>query len=525
METFLNESIHEPGGLGHQPVYQDHHFQSAAPDDVGRLSSGETVNNGVMNGGAQHLISAEGQSLANDCFSLFSSQEASDGPSDDQLGFPWYLESSNPILSRAEDGLQGFFIAQDPTDPESLVHDPSWSPSQLHMQTVSIDTSTVSLANGDLQVLDHGITEGVRPPSTLASHDQVAKMMRQPSMSNGRGGPMRPTPDSMVDLQSQTVLPEGITVSDSETISAAFPLSPPPPTLTLKVKPQSAPAKNARDIQYHLMHELSELGITFYKQAAEIDRPNGFPATSMSGLSHCAGNVLQSSLKFLNLLESTYPLKTSPSFGRERHTMTLDEDEIMSEASLASDTPNDTKLTAEQHAHFSVTNTNGAYKDPNSSAKPLLADMTDTTEILGLLTCHIRILHLHNILYLRFSDYLTETLAQEGAQLPPIFPDMEVGGVSLDRFGKFQVKLLLQISAHVLGEIEMTLGLPDRYRISKRGDAYSRGILEGSVSLELIEVTMKERGRTEPGIEKDRIASIRENLVRLRQLLRGTINT
>ena len=85
------------------------------------------------------------------------------------------------------------------------------------------------------------------------------------------------------------------------------------------------------------------------------------------------------------------------------------------------------------------------------------------------------------------------------------------------------MKLLLQISTHVLGEIEMLLGLPEGYRISKK-NPQSQGILETSVSVQFVEMTMRENGRIGLGIEWDRVKSIRDKLGSLRVLLKGTIN-
>ena len=51
--------------------------------------------------------------------------------------------------------------------------------------------------------------------------------------------------------------------------------------------------------------------------------------------------------------------------------------------------------------------------------------------------------------------------------VPPIFPDMQVGGASLNRFGTFQVELPLRTSVHVLGEIESAMGAPKEFRVGK----------------------------------------------------------
>ena len=122
--------------------------------------------------------------------------------------------------------------------------------------------------------------------------------------------------------------------------------------------------------------------------------------------------------------------------------------------------------------------------------------------------------------------------------------------------------MILQISTHALGEIEIALGLPDGFRISRKTPGVT-GVLETSVSVHFIETMMREiettmrkaggeRGYGTNNNDNDgsdnnenengnnwrrgpangasalvgnhTISSIRENLVKLRRLLRGTID-
>ena len=235
------------------------------------------------------------------------------------------------------------------------------------------------------------------------------------------------------------------------------------------------------------------------------------------------------------------------------------------------------------------------------------------TEVFALLTCYIRLLHLHSLLYARITEILTSfsqgssssssTPSQEGSSTaaqgcplghsstsnsslgttsashgevvvgtssqnniappPPLFPGLCLDGVCLDDFAKFQIKFLLQITTHTLGEIEGVLGLPEGCRISRRdsnsafntsttangktgrGRQRQRGILEGGcVSKGFIEMTMGERGLNMESFAGggdgpaaatarargtgigggDRLTCIRDYLVELRKLLKGTIN-
>lgn len=144
---------------------------------------------------------------------------------------------------------------------------------------------------------------------------------------------------------------------------------------------------------------------------------------------------------------------------------------------------------------------------------------TDLPTVLQLLTCYIRITHLYALMLGRLLDYLLTLPAAP----PPVFPGMTVGGFSLDRFGTFQVKLLVQISVHVLGEIEGVLGVPEGVRVlgaggeqaEGRGGEKGTGVLEASVSGGFVEGLIREGAGRRGGRGK-----LREQLERLGEVLK-----
>ena len=279
--------------------------------------------------------------------------------------------------------------------------------------------------------------------------------------------------------------------------------------------PSSESAISGDDTQHRRMLELSELGMSLYSQLiANEEYHQAQASTGSLGLKeNFVGSILKSSATFLNILTSFYPtgsIKHSAS-----KTPVFDPNEGEDETSIFGDFSDLANATGQTYNYKrTVSSTN------EEDTRPAAADMTT---VFQLLTCFIRIIRLHSIFYTQVHNYLTALPNKREESLPPIFPGMQVGGVPLDEFRNFQVKLLLQISTHVLGEIEMLLGLPDGYRISKK-NPQSQGILETSVSVQFIEMTMRENGRCGLGIEWDRIKSIRDNLGNLRVLLKGTIN-
>ena len=319
--------------------------------------------------------------------------------------------------------------------------------------------------------------------------------------------------------------------------------------MDLRPKSENAPKKSGilsselslsgRGDHYQRMQELYELGM---KLNTQVFGNEDYLQTQLSTNSaipceQFVGDILKSSVTFLKILRSFYsPATVSHSIPITSGFDSCDGEISPSEASTFSDfsdiATTTTTTTATSVGNCSQ-NHQGKQVGPSTSHpqcknnvenfKPVTADMTT---ILQLLTCYIRIIHLHSIFYTQVHDCLTAPLTHKQQNpLPPIIPGMQVGGLLLDDFPNFQIKLLLQISTHVLGEIEKALGLPDGYRISKKKSVQSKGILETSVSVQFVEMTMRENvGTGSMGIEKDQIKSIRDKLGSLRVLLKGTIN-
>jgi len=269
--------------------------------------------------------------------------------------------------------------------------------------------------------------------------------------------------------------------------------------------------------QHRRMQELSDLAIDLYAQLAAIDPEEHQPtsgATATVFQNHLVGNVLNSSNTFLTLLTSfsapatpSSPLTPPPpSLSSRTHDNSIwnssDSGASPSASTLDDDYPAmDGSMRHPQHKL--PTGNSDASKPPS---------LTDTATILQLLTCYVRIIHLHSILYAHILEYMLALPPHNTDRvdlIPLVFPGMQVGGVSLDRFGTFQIKILLQISVHVLGEIEVALGLPEGYRVGKR-KGERRGVLGASVSGEFVE-----------SLTKGRTKCVKEQLRSLRRVLKG----
>lgn len=359
----------------------------------------------------------------------------------------------------------------------------------------------------------HNTSLGESPISTLLTHPQArmgeaSRMASESRTKSGTNGDIM-LADTAIPPCLQTTPGDRAEWEGSSRMYSTTPNS--PPSRSEDETQESPPAYSSstnQDIQHRRMHELSELGLIVYSQVGEANSQPEANPLALNVPNNLAAMVLESSVKFLSLLTSLYPPRPPPCSLEDAQTTTSTDEDICT----TSNKNNKSSHGPNQQKHPKPHDTN-----PSSAASnPQPVDMT---EVFALLTCYIRILHLHHHLYSRTCAHLTTPHRTPA----PLFPGLQAGTVSLDPFATFQIKLLIQISTHVLGEIEMALGLPDGYRISKRKGS-RRGIFEGSVSVQFIEMTMKEKGRAGLGGDRDEFVGIREHLGRLRGLLRGTIN-
>ena len=288
------------------------------------------------------------------------------------------------------------------------------------------------------------------------------------------------------------------------------------------------------DTQHRRMQEVSRLAMDLYAQLTTNDPENhppssGLTTTTPTFQDQLIGGVLKSSNTFLTLINSfsasatVVPspfLPSPPSSSLNPTCESSDNDTSPSAMTLDFDNHQHTIDQTLRYPHRKPPSIIGTSNSSQQQQPPLPIDMAT---ILQLLTCYIHILHLHSIMHARILDYLVAFL-QHNTQnvnvdfVPPIFPDMQVGGVSLDRFGTFQVKLLLEVSVHVLGEIETALGLPKEFRVGK-SKGRKRGVLGASVSAEFVKCLMDEgtwRGK--------KVESVREQLGNLRRVLTRAID-
>jgi hypothetical protein len=153
--------------------------------------------------------------------------------------------------------------------------------------------------------------------------------------------------------------------------------------------------------------------------------------------------------------------------------------------------------------------------------------LENTATVLQILTTYICLTQLHHALYMHVQSIISPPPSASNPfplpspftstpTAPVAFPSLQIGGISLSSYPRFQWKFLLQICVHHLGEVEALLGLPTGLCVSEKGIA-GAGILRqdtGQVSA-LVRTVMTENEVTVKGIQRV--------LAELREVLAGSI--
>ncbi|KAK7542249.1 uncharacterized protein J3D65DRAFT_655620 [Phyllosticta citribraziliensis] len=249
--------------------------------------------------------------------------------------------------------------------------------------------------------------------------------------------------------------------------------------------PQSLPSRI--DAHKRFMQDLSELGIGLYAEIHEIE---SFGAAVDDKF---ISNVVHGAARFLEIVTSYQTSFSGDSVAEEGCHSHFDFPEAVSEHSMYT----------------------GASQ---AGSKPSAFEL-DTAGIFEVLTPYIRLVHLHSLMYTKFHEWLL-SWPSKGAQANAIFPSLSVGNQSLGISGKFQVELFLRFSLHILGEIEMRLGLPAESSVcGGYSTAGAHGeVLGSSVSPEVLRMALSILENGPGGMST---MSLRETLLRINQSLKG----
>ena len=273
------------------------------------------------------------------------------------------------------------------------------------------------------------------------------------------------------------------------------------PTQTMNSHPQTP--------RHQRMYQLMHLGSLMcelqgiYSQDEDALQPINFDAFPTD----FAGKVLQAASSFLDILasfsdECCHPPQVSSIVASctARQMPSQDTEQLPRRASTL-----DTTYMASSP---SSSNTNHRHRRRVYAA--------DKPAVLQLIACYIRFVQIYLLLYTAIYDYVRSNDAS-CRRRRPIWANLSLGTTSLEAFADFQIRLVLQLAAHVLCEVEAALGLSEGCRVSKKTTAETTGVLGASVTAQFIEMSLTEVSGTEEG--RGTIAKLRDIMGRVSGLL------
>ena len=299
--------------------------------------------------------------------------------------------------------------------------------------------------------------------------------------------------------------------------------------------------ESEKNVSY-CMERLSELNATLNRlvgsYSCEIPGSGGSPAAH--GLEEVAAGVLESSSNFLDLLAALHPL-VSPQIGTATmQTPVMQPSNRDANFPTTSSYPSPSSMKSSASPRYTGIILKGSFSNSerrspcpstmreDETVKKGRLPMLDTAAKLQLLICYIRSTNLHFTLYeiIRHRLLMPDQRPHGNTglsleRLSPLRPLLQMGGISIASSGRFQLKILLQIAVHGLGQIEMALGLPQAFRVSRieACEGVNEGILGSSGDAQLLQTVM--RGTS---ADQNQVQAIRSVLGELKPELSGSID-
>ena len=437
--------------------------------------------------------------------------------------FPWLDETMPPFSNRDAEEASGL---------ESCDSKYSWTFHNYRAQPMAVQGPTISV-NSDCEQPGNGGINAYGYAQSCLTDTQISGVSSEAMdldllTTSAQTASFNPTDD--LDARSRRIQDgngEWAQLSENSGSSSSLTAN---PALFEDLARTEAGIKlgtkslSVNEIQHQRIQELSKLATDLYAQLATNDPDNHQPTSGTTATfeDQLAGSVLESSNRFLTLLGSfSTPANSSSTSPPSPPASSMDYNNSNGYSRDITTSPSVSAQDADDHAMNEPAQSSHVKLLAGSSEDSKLPPQIDMATVLQLLTCYIRIVHLHSIMHARILDYMFAFLQHNGQHVdpvPPVFPNMQVGGVSLNRFGTFQVILLLQISMHVLGEIESALGLPREFRVGKSKGGRT-GVLGASVSGDFVKCLMSEgawRGK--------KVECVREQLGNLRRVLKKAVD-
>ncbi|KAF6241489.1 hypothetical protein HO173_000199 [Letharia columbiana] len=354
----------------------------------------------------------------------------------DNFDFPAFSASSTATLPWPDETLPSFYNNDageasgfDPYGPKY-----SWAFHSYQAQPMDIQIPSASPMSNEEKIRDAAVNAYETPAQTYSTNSQLfgasdeAMDLDLPSQS-ARTAPFNPTealnsrPDRAQDWHGER-----------GRVSASFGMS---------STAQSAPSKDlpgkeaairpnkenlsVTEFQHRRMQELSELAMDLYAQLAANDPKNHQPTSSATATAfqdQLVGSVLKSSNTFLTLLTS-FSEPTAPSSLPSRpppSTPLINHNDSTCNSSDSGTSPSASVLDQDDPAMDEAVRRPHRRLSAGSSDDSKPPPTIDMTTVLQLLTCYMRIIHLHSIMHAHILDYLLAFLPPATRHVDSVSP-------------------------------------------------------------------------------------------------------
>lgn len=269
-----------------------------------------------------------------------------------------------------------------------------------------------------------------------------------------------------------------------------------------------------------LMQRMMQLGSGMYELQSiySIEQQGSQPRTATSPdtfPTELTGKVLQAAIEVLKTLRCFFPdnpstISSTSSFKSRRGLSMADVGDV--------EDRNYHRLQVGGYPSFSDSN---SHTSPSTASNALgewpigQISGVDKAATLQLIANYQGLLKLYLLLYSTIYDYVLFT-GSGVRQSQPIWNNLTIGDAPLFQFADLQIKMVLQVAARLLKDIETTLGLSHGCRVSKRSANEGNGILGVNASTHFIEMCMSE---VTTGSEQGRSA-----IVRLKDIMHCLMN-
>lgn len=281
------------------------------------------------------------------------------------------------------------------------------------------------------------------------------------------------------------------------------------------------------------VHQFMTRSTSLEQETSRTDRPTEFPT-------EFAGQVVELSLIFFRLLEGTNDISGSSLSAKARSL------HPSCSNSESGDNDDGEEENGQGESYSTIGTDSGNATQYGGAPRPssVLA-LTEMSTVLQLLTIYLSLQKIHYLLYTAAYYHIVdlqhnqESVSEPSASKPrhhqadpslgyqiPVFRGLRLGDVSLEQFTTFQVKLVVQVASHLLGEVEHLLGLPDGCRISRGGSDQVKGILGARASPHLLRMIIRDMRSPLSGLGREcsPIQATKDRLAQLKKLFRGSIS-